>query len=223
VIDLPYREIWLADFEFRQPDGERPEPACLVAMELRSGRKIRLWRDQFGPLPPYPLDPHSLFVAFYASAEMCCHRVLGWPMPARVLDLFTEFRDLTNGKRGLDGGFQKASLLEAMSYFGLAHIAPVEKATMRDKFISGKDFDLWTPEEREEGLDYCETDRSSPGRSLARHAARHRPTQGFNSGRVLRPGNLPDAAQRRTGRCGIPAIRARQLGRHYRRIDRTDR
>jgi DNA polymerase I len=158
VIDLPYREIWLADFEFRQPDGERPEPACLVAMELRSSRKIRLWRDQFGALPPYPLDANSLFVAFYASAEMSCHRALGWPMPARVLDLFTEFRDLTNGKRALDGGFQKASLLEAMAYFGLAHIAPVEKATMRDKFISGKDFDLWTPEEREEGLDYCETD-----------------------------------------------------------------
>ena len=88
IADLPYREIWLVDFEFTCPPGERPEPACLVAWELRCGRKIRLWRDQFGPLPPYPLDANSLFVAYFASAEMSCHRALGWPMPARILDLF---------------------------------------------------------------------------------------------------------------------------------------
>jgi DNA polymerase I len=157
VIDLPYREIWLADFEFASRPGERQEPACLVAMELHSGRKIRLWRDHFGPQPPYPLDANSLFVAYAASAELCCHRVLNWPMPERALDLFTEFRDRTNGLRGLNGGFQKASLLDAMSYFGLAHIAPVEKAAMRKKFIAGN-FDDWSAEEREAGLDYCETD-----------------------------------------------------------------
>jgi DNA polymerase I len=157
VSDLPYREVWLADFEFASLPGERPEPACLVALELRSGRKIRLWRDQFGDMPPYPLDENSLFVAYFASAEMCCHRVLGWPMPARVLDLFTEFRDLTNGRRALDGGFQKASLLDALNYFGTSHIDAAEKTDMRARFIAGN-FDSWTYEEREAGLDYCETD-----------------------------------------------------------------
>jgi hypothetical protein len=34
---------------------------CLVARELRSGRTIRLWRDQFGPTPPYATDKHTLF------------------------------------------------------------------------------------------------------------------------------------------------------------------
>ena len=102
-----------------------------MALELRSGRKVRLWQDQLGKLPPYPLDAETLFVAYFASAEMCCHRVLGWPMPARVLDLFTEFRDLTNGRRGLDGGFQKASLIDALSYFGLDHITAGEKTEMR--------------------------------------------------------------------------------------------
>ena len=38
-----YREIWLVDFEFRAPPGERPEPLCMVAREWRSGRTIRLW------------------------------------------------------------------------------------------------------------------------------------------------------------------------------------
>jgi DNA polymerase I len=132
---LLYREIWLVDFEFASPPGERQEPACLVALELRSGRKVRLWRDQFGPLPPYPLDSESLFVAYFASAEMCCHRVLGWPMPLRILDLFTEFRDMTNGRRGIGGGFQKASLIDALNYFGLSHIDASEKEDMRAKFM----------------------------------------------------------------------------------------
>jgi hypothetical protein len=38
-----------------------------------------------------------LFVAFYASAELGCYRVQSWPMPERILDLFVEFRDRTNG------------------------------------------------------------------------------------------------------------------------------
>jgi DNA polymerase I len=156
-MNLPYREIWAVDFEFSAPPGERPEPVCLVACELRTGRKIRLWRDQFGPVPPYPIDADSLFVAYYASAEMGCHRALGWSMPARVLDLFTEFRDLTNGGRGLDGKFQKAGLLDALTYFGIDHIDAGEKTQMRSRFIAGN-FDAWTPEEREAGLDYCETD-----------------------------------------------------------------
>ena len=157
MIDLPYREVWLVDFEFASPPGERPEPACLVAIELRSGRKIRLWRDQFGVEPPYPVYDYSLFVCYFASAEIGCHRVLNWPMPQRVLDLFTEFRNLTNGCLGLKGGFQKASLLDALTYFGLAHIAPIEKKEMRKKFMAGH-FNSWTQEEREAGLDYCETD-----------------------------------------------------------------
>ena len=76
------------DFEFTAPPGERPEPICLVAKLLREGRTIRLRRDQFGPSPPYPIDGDTLFVAYYASAELGCHRALDSPMPARILDLF---------------------------------------------------------------------------------------------------------------------------------------
>ena len=82
----PFREIWLVDFEFRSPPGERPEPVCLVAFELRSGRRVRLWQDQLRQLrtSPYALEPDVLVVAFYASAELGCHLPLGWPMPART-------------------------------------------------------------------------------------------------------------------------------------------
>ena len=45
------------------------------------------------PSAPYATGGDVLFVAFYASAELVCYRVLGWPMPERILDLYVEFRD----------------------------------------------------------------------------------------------------------------------------------
>src|SRR5438093_1376155 len=94
-----FREIWLCDFEFHAPDGERPSPLCLVAREFRSGRLLRYWTDEMSDLscPPFPVGPDSLFVAYYASAELGCFLALDWPMPARVLDLFAEFRCRTSG------------------------------------------------------------------------------------------------------------------------------
>jgi hypothetical protein len=110
-----FREVVGLDFEFGTTPGERPHPLCLVAHELRSGRRFRSWRDQFGTLPPYATGPDVLFVAYYASAELGCYRALGWPMPERILDLFTEFRDRTNGLQPPAGN----GLLGALAYFGL--------------------------------------------------------------------------------------------------------
>jgi DNA polymerase I len=61
---LPFSEVWAVDFEFAVKDGGRPDPVCLVAYELMSGKKLRLWKDQFGPFPPYSVGPNSLFLAF---------------------------------------------------------------------------------------------------------------------------------------------------------------
>ena len=94
-----YREVWLVDFEFSAPPGERPDPVCLVAREFRSGRTLRLWQDDLRGrrVPPYPIGPECLFVAYFASAELGCHLALDWELPEQVLDLYAEFRCLTNG------------------------------------------------------------------------------------------------------------------------------
>src|SRR6516225_4419548 len=94
-----FREVWCVDFEFSAPDGERPSINCMVAREYRSKRLIRLWRDELERLDEAPFDvgPNSLFIAYYASAELGCFLILGWRLPARVLDLFVEFRRFTNG------------------------------------------------------------------------------------------------------------------------------
>ena len=146
-----FREIVLADFEFAVTPGNRPVPVCLVADELCSGRRFRLWQDQFGPAPPYATGRDVLFVAYYASAELGCHRALGWPMPERILDLFCEFSARTNG---LDTPGGKG-LLGALAYFGLDSIGAVEKDEMRELVLKGGP---WSETERTAILDYCESD-----------------------------------------------------------------
>jgi DNA polymerase-1 len=154
-----FREVWAVDFEFIAHPGERPAPVCLVARELKTGRTIRLWRDQFGPVPPYPIDPESLFVAYYASAELGCHLARGWPMPARVLDLFTEFRCQTNGLPTLSG----RGLIGALTAYGLDTIGAVEKDEMRSLIMRGGP---WTSDERDAILAYCESDVDALARLL---------------------------------------------------------
>jgi DNA polymerase-1 len=146
-----FREVVVSDFEFVVGPGERPRVVCLVAHELRSGRRHRLWHDQLGPIPPYPVSPDSLFIAYYASAELGCHRALNWPIPARVLDLFTEFRCRTNGLSTVAG----SGLIGALTHFGLDTIGATEKDDMRALVMGGGP---WSAQERSDILDYCESD-----------------------------------------------------------------
>lgn len=146
-----FKEIWFHDFEYRAPDGERPIIHCLVARELFSNKTIRLWADELGRDPPFNIGHDSLLVAYYASAEMNCFLALGWPMPINLLDLYVEFRWLTNGLPTICGN----GLLGALTHFRLAGIDSLEKKEMRELAIRGSPF---TQEEKGDLLDYCETD-----------------------------------------------------------------
>ena len=146
-----FREVVLADTEFTTLTGERPDPVCLVAHELRSGCRFRIWQDQFGSTPPYATGPDVLFIAYYASAELGCYRVRSWPMPERILDLFVEFRNCTNGLPTPAG----AGLLGALAYFGLDGMGAVEKKELQEAIGNGTWRGRFTPEEI---LDYCESD-----------------------------------------------------------------
>ncbi len=147
-----FQAVWFVDFEFRAMPGERPEPVCLVARELFSNRLIRQWLyDGSTQEPPYDVGDNSLFVAYYASAELGCHLALGWPMPTRVLDLFAEFRCLTNGLPVPGGN----GLLGASAYCGLDCLAAIEKQEMRELAMRGGPY---IEDERVALLDYCQTD-----------------------------------------------------------------
>ena len=148
-----FQEVWAVDFEFIQPPGERPKPVCLVAHELFTGRSIHQWlyQKEVPSQPPYGVGEKSLFVAYYASAEMNCHRVLGWELPTYVLDLGIEFRNLTNGYSTPGGN----GLLGAMMWHGLDCISTAEKERMRELIMSGGP---WSEDLKIEILNYCESD-----------------------------------------------------------------
>jgi DNA polymerase I len=148
---VAFREIVTLDFEFVALPGERPVPRCCVAHELKSGRRFRLWEEDLrSPAPPFAQGPDVLFVAYFACADLGCYRVLGWPIPERILDPFVEFRCHTNGRPPPHG----ASLLGALAYFGIdsAGASADYKNEMQGRFGRGEYV------EREEGLDYCERD-----------------------------------------------------------------
>ncbi len=94
-----YQSVWSIDFEFSCPPGERPTVVCLVAREFHSRRLIRLTKSdlQTMAVPPFAVGEQDLFVAYFSSAEWNCFASLGWPLPARVLDLWCEFKAMTNG------------------------------------------------------------------------------------------------------------------------------
>ena len=118
-----------------------------------------MWRDEFGATPPYSTGTDALFVAYFASAEIGCHLALGWPVPERVLDLFVEFRNETNGLQTISG----ASLLGALAQYGLDGIGAGEKDEMRDLVLRGGP---WSDAERLAVLDYCQTDVEALARLL---------------------------------------------------------
>jgi DNA polymerase I len=148
-----FREIWCADFEFRVDPGEHPWPVCMVAQEVKTGRVIRVWRNELLALnrAPFDVGTDALFVAYFASAEFGCFLELGWPLPENVLDLYVEHRVETNGERTLCGD----GLLGALALRGLGHIDAGEKDEMRRLIL---DHQQWSDDEKRKILAYCASD-----------------------------------------------------------------
>jgi DNA polymerase-1 len=173
-----FREIWFHDFEYQSLPGEHVQVHCLVAHELRSGRRVRLWRDQL-QVPPYRMDADCLFVSFNAAAELSAHLSLGWPLPIRILDLAQEFKCLTNGLVLPDG----RGLLGAMSYFKLDAISVAEKDEMRNLAMRGAPF---TDQEKKDLLAYCQKDVIALPKLLGRMWDKINVPQALHRGRFMR-------------------------------------
>ncbi|MDB5340536.1 MAG: polA 2 [Planctomycetaceae bacterium] len=187
---IEFSEIWLVDFEFHQPDGECPTPICMVAYEVRSGRLLRIWADELATMsgPPFSVGPDALFVAYLASAELSCWLALDWPLPTRVLDLYVEFRRLTNGRTSVCGN----GLLGALAWFGCNALTSQEKDSLRQLAIRGGPF---TEQERLALLDYCEEDVAALKRLLPKML----PTLDLDRALVRGRYMVADARMERTG------------------------
>ncbi len=148
-----YAEIWVVDFEYTAPDGCNPRPVSMVGVEYWTGRKIVLWRDELEAMAhaPFDIGPNSLVVSYYAPAEMACFLSLGWELPDHVLDLYAEFRSMTNGLVLPAGN----GLLGALKYYGIGCMAEAEKDANRALILRGGPF---TPEDKVRILLYCAAD-----------------------------------------------------------------
>jgi hypothetical protein len=144
-----FSSVWVVDFEFRCPDGGRPQPRCMVARDFHSGKTIRLWLH--GEEHRCPFGETDLLVAYYASAEIGCFLELGWIIPKHTLDLYPEFKNYMKGRKP----FQGSGLLGAAAQFGIKSVTTTES---KDVFRSLAQQETFTPLERQQLLEYCEQD-----------------------------------------------------------------
>lgn len=142
--------IYVVDFEFYAPDGERPIPICVVSQEILSGKVTKKWLEgKEKPSCPYTIEESDLFISYYASAEIGCNLVLGWGIPNQIIDLFTEHRNLTNGLE------IKNSLIDACEYWEAETGSVSYKKDMREIIIRGPPY---SEEEQKEIITYCYED-----------------------------------------------------------------
>ncbi len=152
---LPYERIHFIDFEYEDGGvaGNNPRVVCLVVRDSKAGSVKRYWRDELNKMSAAPFDigSETLLVAYFAPAEMQCFLMLGWPRPENFLDLFAEFRRLTNGQHLAYG----KGLVGALRYFGLDSFVPAQKDEMRQLILSGGP---WSEAQQAAILDYCQSD-----------------------------------------------------------------
>lgn len=147
-----FKRIWVVDFEFRAEPSERQKPVCVVAHEVISGKTLSIWLQDETIPQPYPTTDDDLYIAYFSSAEWNCHLALGWELPKYVLDLFVEFRNITNHSGTVK---EAAGLLAACRYFGIESIEQGQKDAARDLILKGSPY---SENDKEFIMKYCASD-----------------------------------------------------------------
>jgi hypothetical protein len=165
-----FKTIVVLDFEYETEGGDYglragdpPRPLCMVAYildsNLRLVRIVRLWRDQFGPWPPFDIGSETLIIAYAAWAELQCFLQLAWPFPANVLDLHLAYLAVTNVLLPRDIDKRKTKpprkrLPDACRAYGLEGWEAIDKGTIAEDIGKGD----WRKYGREAVIAYCEED-----------------------------------------------------------------
>jgi len=151
-----FRHVWALDFEYTHDEGEAPEPVCMVAIDLVTGREIRLWREELHTGCPFDTSPRALFILFSGAGDMGCFLALGWPVPARIVDLYPETRQRLYDRPGSPA----PTLLTAAALYGVPTPMDTDhKAAMRGLIIGR----TYTDADRAPILAYCAEDARLTG------------------------------------------------------------
>ena len=158
-----FTQIVICDFEYEITTGELPVVLCMVAHVLdeclRHVRTIRIWRGEFGKLPPFDIGPNTLFVAYSAWAEMTCFKVLGWPFPIHIYDLHTAYLASSNVLLPYNPDETRKKprkrLADACRAYGIEGWERIDKETISKAIGDGTWREHFSPQE---AIDYCEED-----------------------------------------------------------------
>src|SRR5262245_15350064 len=169
--------IVVRDFEYEVTSGSLPNVLCMVAHvldeQLEHVHTVRLWRGDFGSVPPFDTGPDALFVAYAAWAEMTCFQVLGWQFPIHIFDLHTAYLAASNTllPRSTDQVRRKPRkrLPDACRAYGIEGWERIDKHTTAEAIGQGR----WREYGREAVLDYCEEDVRMSVRLLRAQLRRH--------------------------------------------------
>ncbi len=136
ISDLPFKAVNAVDFEYNFDNpGDHPKPLTMALETGSAEGPSTYWKDELEELksPPFNVGGDGLFLAYFAPAELGCFKALGWSPPHNVIDLYAEFRRITNGLYLPEG----AGLIGALKYYGLDHLLPTDKDEMRNLILSG--------------------------------------------------------------------------------------
>jgi hypothetical protein len=157
-----FTQTVVCDFEYEVTDGDLPNVLCMVAYVLDENRQhvhtIRLWRGEFGRVPPFDVGPDTLFVAYSAWAELTCFMVLGWRFPEHVFDLHTAYLSATNILLPYDPNEirkrQHKRLPDACRSYGVGGWENIDKGTIAKDIGEGR----WQDYGINQVYEYCEED-----------------------------------------------------------------
>lgn len=135
----------------------------MVGLEVKSGKRVELFGDALldATTCPYSVAADSLVVAYKATAELGCHLRLGWPPPENTLDLYPEFRCLTNDLKLPKG----SGLRGALHHYHLSTMVTLKKEAIRSLADRGGP---WTESERSDLLECCGDEADALVRLLAK-------------------------------------------------------
>jgi|GEM_PF-1068439 len=154
-----FNNLIVVDYEFISKDGEIPIPICYVGKNLSTGEYYRHWITGEEKTPEYPIDKKSLFIAYMLNAEMGCHLALNFNFPTYKLDLFPEFRSMTNGlKLPFQTPKDGTSLINVCNFLGISTPGVDYKKSMREEILKGSSPLDYLEKSQKNILDYCQKD-----------------------------------------------------------------
>ena len=147
-----FKKIVVVDTEFQSDISNSycTKALCAVYKDLKTEQTLKIWDYGESNLAQHHFDfEETLFVCYYATAEVGYFLKQLMGRPPYIFDCWTEYSKLYKNSRDL-------SLLAAATAYSYPNpISKEEKEKFRDMCIKQN---TWNKKEREEILNYCEGD-----------------------------------------------------------------